>query len=126
MRETHVPLESVGERLVRAVEEGSKRPSKYLKGSMQRHGLKLHTKKLIALVLENHRIRDKYVQKYFYTFRINKIIFTNGERKKERPNFYGMFSQNLPISTAFIAILKMEPPQCNAFEVRTPPDLRTL
>ena len=33
MRETHVPLESVWERLVRAVEEGSKRSSKSLKGS---------------------------------------------------------------------------------------------
>ena len=92
MRETHVPLESVWERLVRAVKEGSKQPSKSLKGSKLRRtsnltfsktGLKLHTKKtVIAFVLENHRIRDKYVQKYFYTFRINKIIFTNGERKK--------------------------------------------
>ena len=45
MRETHVPLESIRERLVRAVEEGSEPPSKYMKGSMQRHGLKLHTKK---------------------------------------------------------------------------------
>ena len=54
MRETHVPLESVWERLVRAVEEGSKRPSKSLKGSKLRltsnltfskTGLKLHTKK---------------------------------------------------------------------------------
>ena len=52
---------------------------------------------------------------------INNIIFTNGERKKERRNFYGMFSQNLPISTAFIAILEMELPQCNAIGVRTPP-----
>ena len=60
-------------------------------------------------------------KKYFYTFTINKIIFTNGERKKERPNFFGMFSQNLPISTAFIAILEMELPQCNAIGVRTPP-----
>ena len=58
---------------------------------------------------------------YSYTFRINKINFTNGEKKKERPNFYEVFSQNLPISTAFIAILKMELPQCNAIGVRTPP-----
>ena len=56
-----------------------------------------------------------------YTFRINKIISTNGEKRKERPNFYGMFIQNLPISTVFIAILKMELPQCNAIGVRTPP-----
>ena len=62
-------------------------------------------------------------KKYFYTFRINQITFTYGERKKERPNFYGMFSQNLPISAAFTAILKMKLPQCNAIGVRTPPGL---
>ena len=43
------------------------------------------------------------------------------KRKKERPNFYGIFIQNLLISTVFIAILKMELPQCNAIGVRTPP-----
>ena len=72
-------------------------------------------KTVIAFVLENYRIRDEYVQKTF--------IFANGERKKERPNFYGTFCQNLPISTAFIAILKMELPQCNAIGVRTTPGL---
>ena len=61
-------------------------------------------------------------KKYFYTFRINKITFTNSERRKELLNFYGMFGKNLPISAAFIAILKMELPQCNAIGVRTPPD----
>ena len=60
-------------------------------------------------------------KKYFYTFRINQVIFTYGERKKERPNFYRMFSQNLPISAAFTAILKMKLPQCKAIGVRTPP-----
>ena len=66
-------------------------------------------KTVIAFVLGNHRIRDKYVpKKYFYTFRINQITFTYGERKEKRPNFYGMFSQNLSISTAFTAILKNE------------------
>ena len=75
---------------------------------------------MIAFVPENHRIRDKYVQKYFYTFRINQITFTYGERKKERPNFYGMFSQNLPISATFIAILKITLPQCNTNGVRAP------
>ena len=127
MRETHVSLESVWERLVRAVEEGSKRPSKSLKGSKLRRklnmtfsktGLKLHTKKNSAFVLENHRMHDK---KYFYTFRINQSTFIYSERKKERPNFYGMFSQSLPISAAFTAILKMKLPQCNAIGVRTPP-----
>ena len=73
MRETHVLSESVWESSVRAVEEGSKQPSKSLKGSRLRRtsnltfsktGLKLHTKKTaIAFVLENHRIREKYVQK---------------------------------------------------------------
>ena len=42
--------------------------------------------------------------------------------KKERPNFYGMFSQNLPNSAALTAILKLKLPQCNAIGVRTPPD----
>ena len=132
MRETQVQLESVWERLVRAVEEGSKRPSKSLKGSKLRRtsnltfsktGLKLHTKKQwLRLSLRTIEYATNTYKKYFYTFTINKIIFTNGERKKERPNFYGMFSQNLPISTAFIAILEMELPQCNAIAVRTPPD----
>ena len=60
-------------------------------------------------------VHAKYVKggPYSYTFRINKIISTNGERKKERSNFYGIFIQNLLISTVFIAILKMELPQCN-------------
>ena len=61
-------------------------------------------------------------EKYFYTFRINQITFTYGERKKERPNFYGMFSQNLPNSAAFTAILKLKLPQCNAIGMSTPPD----
>ena len=74
MRETHIPSESVWERLVRAVKEGSKRPPKSLKGSKLRrtsnltfskYGVKLHSKKktVIAFVLQNHRIRDKYVRK---------------------------------------------------------------
>ena len=111
MRETHEPLESVGERLVRAVQEGSKRPSKSLKGSKLRRTSNLTFSKTFSnYILENHRIRDKYVQKYFYTFRINQIIFTYVERKKKRPNFYRMFSQNLPISATFTAILKTKLP----------------
>ena len=58
-------------------------------------------------------------EKYFYTFRIYQIIFTYSERKKKRPNYYGIFSQTLPISTAFTAILKITLPQCNAIGVRT-------
>ena len=65
---------------------------------------------MIAFVLENHIVRDKYVKKYFYTFKINQITLTYGERKKERPNFYGMFSQNLPISAASTIISKMKLP----------------
>ena len=63
-------------------------------------------------------------KKYFYTFRINQSTFTCGEREKERPNFYEMFSQSLPISAAFTAILKMKLSQCNAIRVRTPPGFK--
>ena len=113
--------------MVRAVEEGSKRPSKSLKGSKLRRTSNLTFSKTFSnYILENHRIRDKYVQKYFYTFRINQVTFTYGERKKELFNFYGMFSQSLPISAAFTAILKMKLPQCNAIGVRTPPGMLRL
>ena len=130
MRETHVPLESVWERLVRAVEEGSKRPSKSLKGSKLRRtsnltflksGLKLHTKKQWSrLSLRTIEYATNTNKKYFYRFIINQIIFTYGEKKKERPNFYGISSQHLPNSAAqaFTAILKMKLPQCNAIGVR--------
>ena len=129
MRETHVPLESIWERLFRAIKEGSKQPFKSLKGSKLRwtsnltlkSGLKLHTKKQWSrLSLGTIEYATNTNKKYFYTFRINQITFTYGERKKERPNFYGMFSQNLPNSAAFTAILKMKLPQCNAIGVRTP------
>ena len=130
MRETHVPLESVWEHLVRAVKEGSKQPSKSLKGSKLRRtsnltflksGLKLHTKKQWSrLSLRTIEYATNTNKKYFYTFRINQITFTYGERKKERPNFYGMFSQNLLISAAFTAIMNLSLPQCNAIRVRTP------
>ena len=76
---------------------------------------------MIAFVLENHRIRDKCEQKIILQIQNNQITFTYGERKKERPNFYGMFSQNLPNSVAFTAILKLKLPQCNAIGVGTPP-----
>ena len=65
-------------------------------------------------------------KKYFYTFRINQITFTYGERKKERPNFYGIFGQNLPIFAAFTAILKTKLPQSNAIGVHTPPGVKCL
>ena len=91
MRETHVPLESVWERLVRAVEEGSKRPSKSLKGSKLRRtsnltflktGLKLHTKKqCLRLSLRTIEYATNTYKRYFYTFKINQSTFTYGEGK---------------------------------------------
>ena len=103
MRESHVSLESVWERLVRAVKEGSKQPSKSLKGSKLRRtsnltflksGLKLHTKKQWSrLSLRTIEYATNTNKKYFNTFWISQITFTYGERKKERPYFYGMFSQ---------------------------------
>ena len=122
---------TVGERLVRAVEEGSKRPSKPLKGyklwstptlTFSKTGLKLHTKKQwLRLSLRTIEYATNTYKKYFYTFRKNQITFTYGERKKECPSFYGMFGQNLPISAAFTASLKMKLPQCNAIGVCTLP-----
>ena len=133
MRESHVSLESVWERLVRAVKEGSKQPSKSLKGSKLRRtsnltflksGLKLHTKKQWSrLSLRTKEYATNTNKKYFYTFRITQITFTYGERKTERPNFYEMFSQNLPNFAAFTAIFKVKLPQCYAIGVRTPPGL---
>ena len=83
MQETHVPLESVWERLVRAVKEGSKRPSKSLKGSKLRRtsnltflksGLKLHTKKQwLRLSLRTIQYATNTHKRYFYTFRIPMV-----------------------------------------------------
>ena len=78
-------------------------------------------KQWLRLSLRTIEYATNTYKKYFYTFRINQVIFTYGERKKERPNFYRIFSQNLPISAAFTAILKMKLPQCKAIGVRTPP-----
>ena len=79
---------------------------------------------MIAFVLENHRIRDKYVQKILLHIQNKSGYIYLWWRKKERPNFDRMFSQNLPISAAFIAILKMKLSQCKAIGVRTPPGVR--
>ena len=50
---------------------------------------------MIPFVLDNQlKLRDMRTEN---TFKINQITFTKGERKKEWSNFYGMFSQNLPI-----------------------------
>ena len=72
-------------------------------------------KQWLRLSLRTIEYATNTYKKYFYTFRINKITFTNSERRKELLNFYGMFGKNLPISAAFITIL-------NAIGVRTPPD----
>ena len=83
-----------------------------------------HKKKtVIVFVHENHRICGKYVQKYFYTFRINQSTFTYGERERNGLTFTEC-SVSLPISAAFNARLKMKLPQCNAIRVRTPPGFK--
>ena len=128
MRETHVPLESVWSELLKKDQSGHPNIWKALNYDVhqiwpsRKPVSNYILKTVISFVLENHRIRDrKSKKKYFCTFRINKITFTYGKRKKERPNFNGMFSQNLPIFATFTAILKMKLPQCNAIGVRTPP-----
>lgn len=46
-------------------------------------GLKLLTKTtLLAFVIENERIPDKEVQKYFYTFRICQITLSIMKEKR--------------------------------------------
>ena len=91
MRETHIPSESVWERLVRAVKEGSKRPPKSLKGSKLRrtsnltfskYGLKLHTKKKQWLRLSFRTIEyaTNTYEKYFYKFRISELSMVKGKR----------------------------------------------
>ena len=95
----------------------------YIKFYLLETGLQLRTKKQwLRLSLRTIKYATNTYKIYFYTFRINQVTFTYGERKKERPNFYKMFSQNLPISAAFTAILKMKLPQCKAIGVRTPPE----
>ena len=97
MRETRVSLESVWEHSVRAVEEGSKRPSKSLKGSKLRRtsnltflktGLKLHTKKqCLRLSLRTIEYATNTYKRYFYTFKINQSTFTYGEGKRNGLTF---------------------------------------
>ena len=94
MRETHVPLESLWERLVSDVKEGSKRPSKSLKGSKLRrtsnltfskNGHKLHTKKQwLRLSLRTIEYATKTYRKYFYSFKVNLPMV---KRKRKGLNF---------------------------------------
>ena len=82
--------------------------------------LKLHTKKQwLGLSLRIIEYPTNEYKTFSYTFRIDQIPFTYGERKKERLNFPRIFSQNLLISAAFTTILKMKPTQCNAIRVHT-------
>ena len=85
---------------------------------------------MIAFVHENHRIRDKYVQKkqkkkQIHTFRINQITFTYGEGKKERPNFTKC-SVKICRFLPLLPTLKMKPLQCNAIGVCTPSARRNI
>ena len=82
--------------------------------------LKLHTKKQwLGLSLRIIEYPTNEYKTFSYTFRIDQIPFTYGERKKERLNFPRIFSLNLLISAAFTTILKMKPTQCNAIRVHT-------
>ena len=82
--------------------------------------LKLHTKKQwLGLSLRIIEYPTNEYKTFSYTFRIDQIPFTYGERKKEQLNFPRICSQNLLISAAFTTILKMKPTQCNAIRVHT-------
>ena len=128
MRETHVPLESVWSELLKKDQSGH--PNLWKAPNYDVHQIWPFRKLVSNYILKKQWLRlslrtieyaTNTYEKYFYTFRINQVTFTHGERKKERPNFYGKFSQNLPNSAAFTAILKLELPQCNVIGVRTPP-----
>ena len=128
MRETHVPLESVWSELLK--KDQSSHPNLWKAPNYDVHQIWPSRKLVSNYILKKQWLRlslrtieyaTNTYEKYFYTFRINQVTFTHGERKKERPNFYGKFSQNLPNSAAFTAILKLELPQCNVIGVRTPP-----
>ena len=114
MRETHVPFESVWSELLKKDQSGHanlwKAPNYDVhqiwpfRKLVSNYILK---KQWLRLSLRTIEYATNTYKKYFYTFRTNQITFTHGERKKERPNVYGMFSQNLPIFAALTAILKI-------------------
>ena len=81
-------------------------------------------KTVIAFVPKNRWIRDT-CESELHTVRINQITLAYGEKKKERPNFCGIFLQNLLISTDFTATIKVTLPLCNGIGVRPLPGLRT-
>ena len=93
---------------------GSKSASRYGPGVQIRcdTGLKLQSLRTIEYGTNT-------CKKYFCTFRMIQIALPYGERNKEWPNFSRMFSQNLPISAAFFAILKIKVPQYNAHRLRS-------
>ena len=113
MRETHVPLESVWSELLK--KDQSSHPNLWKAPNYDVHQIwpswnpvssYIQKKQWSRLSLRTIEYATNMNEKYFYTFRINQITFTYGERKKEWPNFYGMFRQNLPNSAVFTAILK--------------------
>lgn len=133
MHKTRVLLKCVRERLVGAVADGSKRPSLPLNGFQLRRtanltflktGLKIHTK-------NSDRVCPQEPVNTWHMW----IITTHSQnksnyislwwKKKERPNFCGIFLQNLLISTDFTATIKVTLPLCNGIGVRPLPGLRT-
>ena len=105
-------LESIWERLVRAVKEGSKRPSKSLKGYKLRRTSNLtflllemrsqitYQKTVIAFVLENHTIRDKYSQKILLHIQ-NKSNYIYLWWKEKRMNEATTMQRNRSAHTAW-------------------------
>ena len=127
MRKIHVLLESVQSELLK--KDQSDHPHLWKAPNYDVHQIWPSRKPVSNYILKKQWLRlslrtieyaTNTYKKYFYTFRINQVIFTYGEKKKQRPNFYGMFSQNV----AFTAILKMKLPWCNVIGVCTPPDWR--
>ena len=116
-------FESIWERLVRAVEEGRKLPSKSLKRSELRRtanltfsktGLKLPTEKQwLRLSLGTIEYATNTYKKYFYTFRINQITFTYGERKKNGLTFTECSVKICRFLLLSLPYWKMKLPQCN-------------
>ena len=119
-------MNTVGEHLVRAFDQ-SDHPNPWInKDFKKRRTIHLAFSKIGLKLLTSPQwfrlslTTNWHCDKYFNTFKIKQITFNCGGGKKEWPNFYGMFSQNLLISAAFTAIMNLSLPQCNAIRVRTP------
>ena len=134
MRETHIPSESgesVWSELLKKDQSGH--PNLWKAPNCDVHQIwpsrnmasnYILKKTVIAFVLQNHRIRDKYVRKILLQIQ-NKsnYIYLWWKGKGTASLFYGMFRQNLRNSAALVAVLKMKLPQCNVIGLRTPPAL---